>query len=330
MRYPTIIVLTGLLLLVAGCQGSAGGSDTGTSAPRDPFLGGSEGLEIEFLDGEPPEEVTDQGVFPFQAIVTLQNQGEFDLKRDDVRVDLIGFLPEDFGANPSDLDDRRPEDDLIPKIRDSEGNIQDPILTEVTFPEVGDTFNFHGSVTGNTVFIFRADVCYKYQTKALSQICVLQDLININDDSICDPSTSKTTHSSASPLQVSRFRQTVSGRDKISFSFDVTHSGDGDVYKEGDATSPPGHCPKDTRERREKLNRVKVTVDTGLSNLRCVGFEGSTTGFITLVNGKRTVTCTQELDPDRNDFTKNVDITLDFNYRDDAEREVLVKHLISG
>ena len=52
--------------------------------------------------------------------------------------------------------------------------------------------------------------------------------------------------------------------------------------------------------------------------------------FITLVNDRRTVTCTQELDPGRNDFETNVDITVDFNYRDDDEQEVLVKHLIDN
>jgi hypothetical protein len=46
--------------------------------------------------------------------------------------------------------------------------------------------------------------------------------------------------------------------------------------------------------------------------------------------GRRTVTCLQELDSDRQDFETNVDITLDFNYRDDVDEEVLVKHLVDS
>jgi len=327
---PIVYIASSLMLLIiiAGCDGGGGTGDSTGSAPKTPFLGGSNGLTIEFLKGEPPEEVTDGGIFDFQAIVSLKNEGEFLIKRDNIKIDLIGFLPEDFDVGRDQLRDKRPEDDLTPKIRDAEGNIQDPIVTEVTFPDVDSFFNFIRSVTGNTEFIFRADACYKYQTKALSRICVLRDLINLDNDDICDPSESKRSFSSSSPVQVSNFKQTVSGRDKISFSFDITHTGSGSVLKEGDSSSPPADCPKDSKDRRVKENRVLVTVDTGLSNLRCVGLSGTTSGFITLVNGKRTVTCTQELDPGRNDFETNVDITVDFNYQDFAERKVLVKHLL--
>ncbi|MCH9029164.1 MAG: hypothetical protein IH819_06015 [Bacteroidetes bacterium] len=117
-------------------------------------------------------------------------------------------------------------------------------------------------------------------------------------------------------------------KDKISFNFDITHSGRGDVFKEGDADSPAADCPRDPRERRQKENKVFVAVDTGIPNLKCVGFSGGTSGFVTLVDGRRGITCAQELDPGRNDFETNVEITADFNYRDNVEQEVLVKHLL--
>jgi len=326
----TLLIGVIALLVIAGCGGGGGGGggDTTGVAPKTPFLGGNDGVKIDFLEGEPPEEVTDGGIYDFQAIVSLQNNGEFNLKRDDVKVDLVGFLPEDFGVSADQLSDKIPEDDLSPRIRDSEGNIQDAIVTEVTFPDVDSFFNFERSVTGNTVFIFRADVCYKYQTKALSRICVLRDLVNLDNDDICDPSESKRSFSSSSPLKVGSFQQSVVGRDKISFNFDITHVGQGNVFKEGDSTSPPASCPKDSRERREKENRVLITVDTGLPLLKCSGLSGGSSGFITLVNGKRNVRCTQELDPGRNDFETNVEVTLDFNYKDNAQRDVLVKHIL--
>jgi len=317
-----------LLFLVASCDRGSG-TTTG-SAPTTPFLEGNEGLVIEFLEGSPPgdEGVTDRGSFDFQAVISLKNEGEFDLKRDQVNVDLIGILPEDFGVSADELRDVRPEDDLTPTIRDAEGNIVEGTETFVTFPSENGFFNFEGEISGNTVFVFRADVCYKYQTKAVSQICILRNLVDVSDGSICDPSETKPVFSSGSPIEVSSFRQNVNGRDKISFNFDIVHSGQGDVFKEGDATSPAADCPKDPRARREKENKVKVTVDTGLPNLRCVGLDGATTGFITMVRDRRTVTCIQELDPGRNDFETNVDITLDFNYLDNEDQEVLVKHLI--
>ena len=317
-----------LLVLISACQ--QGSSDSTGTAPKTPFLGGTKGLDLKFLDGSPPKEVTDSGTFPFQAIVSMKNQGEFDLKKDQVKVDLIGILPENFGTSIEDLSGKRPQDDPSPKKRDSEGNVIEPVETFITFPSDGSSFNFENSVTGNTPFIFRADVCYKYQTKALSRICVLRDLINTKKNTICKPSESKKIFSSASPVQVSSFRQTVAGQDKISFSFDIVQSGKGSVFKEGDSTSPAADCPKDPRASREKENKVLVNVDTKLPNLRCVGLEGTTSGYVTLVDGKRTITCTQELDSGRNDFETNVDITLDFNYNDITEEQVLVKHLIGN
>ena len=68
-------------------------------------------------------------------------------------------------------------------------------------------------------------------------------------------------------------------------------------------------------------------------SLICSGLISDVTGksraseSVLLVDGKRTITCTQELDPDRGDFKRNVDITIDFNYFDSIEKIVLVKHL---
>ena len=56
---------------------------------------------------------------------------------------------------------------------------------------------------------------------------------------------------------------------------------------------------------RRKRNKVLVNVETGLPNIRCIGLsdgQGGKSGFITLVNDKRTVTYHQELDFERNDF----------------------------
>lgn len=543
-RQVTLIALgVVFLFVIAACGGGSG--DVPGGAPTTPFIGGNKGLEIGFLDDLPPKEVTDGGFLPFQAIVKLKNVGEFDLKRNQVSVNLIGIDPRDFGVNPTDLKNRIPEDDPSPRQRDAEGNIIEATETFVTFPASG-SFNFNGDIVGNSVFIFRADVCYRYQTKALSEICVLENLIDTTDDTICDASGTKPISSSGSPIQVNRFRETVVGKDKIQFSFDIVHSGPGSIFggdfitfadqplvvtrlsqklsdtsvklngevnpqgelttawfeygtsssnlniktpevSVGNGNSPAnferiissgltpntvhyyrtaakrvsdnlivygktrnfipnadptvgepevltrlanfvttnsarfigevtsrgqavttwfeygksnslgtktvettlsagntgigfrfydtgsvlevdtvyflqffirksdgtvisgeirsfrtsggsggstvdttitGGCPKDPQVRRSVENRVRVTVNTGLANLNCVGLEGNNNGIVNLIGGKRTVTCTQDLDPGRTDFKKNVDITLDFNYLDNADREVLVKHLI--
>jgi hypothetical protein len=210
------------LLFIAGCKG---GGDTPGGAPTTPFLGGSQGLVMGFLEGSPPDEVTDGNRFPFNVIVKLKNLGEydFDLKKEQVKVSLAGFLPDDFKSDVptdpnyfvrGDLIDRHPEEYPSPKQRDSEGNIIEAIETIVTFPTENKYFRYKEEVAGNTNFVFMATVCYKYQTKAVSEICILKDMIDVADDAICDPSESKAVFSSGSPIGVTSFRQNVVGKDK--------------------------------------------------------------------------------------------------------------------
>jgi len=338
-RDLTLIVLGIIsLFLISSC---AGGGEIIGGAPTTPFLGGTQGLVIGFLEGSPPEEVTDGDTFDFQALISIRNMGEFDLKKGQVNVSLIGIDPIDFNTNAEKLQDMHPEDDPTPRQRDSEGNIIESVETFVTAPSDTEFFNFKGDLSGNTAFIFRADVCYKYATDVVSEICVLESMIDVANDAICDPSESKSIFSSGSPVRVTSFRQNVVGTDKIQFSFDVVHSGSGDIFLE-DHEFP--NCPKSPSQRRGKEDKVNVTVKTGLpdvdgvpetgSSLNCVSLTDSTSeslskGSVKLVNGKRTITCTQTLQGSRTDFKKTVDIDLDFNYLDKADRAVLVKHLIS-
>src|SRR3989338_5341059 len=146
-----IVLSLSLLVLISSCKG--GDSGTG-AAPKTPFLEGSTGLVIEFEDGSPPNEVADRGTFDFNAIVKLRNDGEFDVKKDKVKVDLVGILPQDFDSSPEDLNDKSPADDLTAKKRDAEGNIVEGITSFVAFPNEAETFTFPGALQGNQEFTF--------------------------------------------------------------------------------------------------------------------------------------------------------------------------------
>ena len=338
-KYMTLIVFSIILsLFIAGCAG--GGEVTG-GAPTTPFLGGTQGLAIGFLEGSPPEEVTDGDIFPFNAIVSLKNMGETDIETADAKISLIGFLPSLFQSTSppadfvdADLIDKSPSEVLKARQRDSEGNIIESIDMFLAFPTDDKSFQYKDELPGNTPFIFRADVCYRYQTKAVSEICVLANQVDVADDAICSPSGSKSIFSSGSPIGINSFRQNVVGSDKIQLSFDVVHSGSGTIF---DPTTV-ADCPKTPRDRRTKEDKVQITMDSGLTTdtLNCVGLSDVTgaatakqSGIVKLVNGRRTVTCTQDLGAGRTDFKKSVDINLTFNYLSSADKEILVKHLIS-
>jgi hypothetical protein len=332
-----------LLFVIAGC-----GRGDGDIISKDrPFLGGTNGLQIKFLKDAPPREVFDGDNFRFQAIVSVVNEGEFDVfatDLSDINLNLVGFFVSDFKSdkastdpdldfNDAQLTGRSPDDKPTARIKDSEGNIIDAVETIVTFPDDGKFFQYKNTLVGNTDFIFRANACYKYQTKGVSQICVLENMIDVDKDAVCNPKDSKQIFSSASPVQVTGFKQTVVGEDKLQFSFDVVHSGTGNVF-----TSTATTCPQDAAGKRTNENKVKVTVKTGLTGvdsagnnikLKCANANPTTTGIVSvndirLVNGRRTITCTQELGVDR-DFEQSADISVDFYYFDSVDTNVLVK-----
>ena len=309
------------LFVMAGCRGGDKGGIVTT-----PFLGGSTGVFIEFVRGNPPEQVYDGGTFDFDVLARLRNDGEYDIPKENMKVSLYGIRPEDFGSTLQDLTDINPQEKLISRSRDAEGEIIEGIPIEVKFPpNAGDHLNYGGKLVGDRKeFLIRANVCYRYQTKAMAQYCVLKNLIDdARDDSICDPRRSSTIYSSGAPVQVANFRQSVAGQDSIRFRFDITRSGNGYVFEYGGSDSPAATCPRDPSTRRDNEDRVFVTVNPGLGSTICSGLEGSS-GFVRLANGKRTVICTVTLSPDRTDFEKELEIILDYNYEDDRDTRFLV------
>ena len=331
-----LALLICFILLLSACSKKSG-TPTG-SAPRTPFIGGTSGVTVTFLKDNPPPEVTDEESFAFQSIVRLKNDGEFKVTKNNVKVNLVGFDPSDFGQTFDDLKNVEPTDELDSKKRDAEGNIIDGTESYATFPKSGADF-IPTKFVGNIPFTFRADVCYNYGTQSLAKICVLRDMINVRDDSICKPTglgtSGRQVYSSSGPVQVTNFKQSVQGKDKISFSFDVVLSSKVDVFWSKDERKPTTFddgCPRDPKTRRQAENQVGVEVteipnDPIFVNVKCGGLDSNTKGVIRLVNSQRTVVCTADLVQDRLDLEKQVGVKLQYNVLDTKEAQVLVKHL---
>ncbi len=330
-KYSLLALLIVSVLIISACK-SGSGTATG-SAPRTPFIGGTAGISMNFEKDSPPPEVTDDESFAFKAIIRLKNEGEHKVDRNDIRVNLIGFDPNDFGKSFSDLKDVQPDDTLDAKKRDAEGNIVEGTTTFAMFPRENDNF-IPSKFSGNTEFTMRAEACYNYETLANTKLCVLRDMINVRDNNICNPTGAKTVYTSSAPVQINNFRQAVVGKDKLSFSFDISVSGNVDIFSDRNKPSSgfDAACPKDPRLRREVENRVhveitEIPVDPVVAGLSCGGLDNGKDGDVILVGGRRTITCTVELVADRVDLEKVLGIRVGYNVLDNKETKILVKHL---
>ncbi len=307
MNKKTIVFL-GLLLLVVGCK-----QGTEETTTQRPFVGGTESIEFNFLEGSPPSEVYDGGNYPFEVTLNLENKGEYDVPKEKLKINLVGFYPPDFG-NPNTT--KNPDEDLKKSYIDSEGNIIPGTITYVNFPG----FNFKSNLSANNRYTIRADLCYLYGTIAEADLCILDDLTETNDK-VCVVNERKTVYSSSAPIQIENFQESVAGTDKITFSFEIVHRGSGAISKKDSG------CSDEIPEK----DKVWVEVESGLPGLECSGLSDGTktSGYITLYGGKRLVRCTQDTSaPEVNgrDFEKKVHIKVIYDYKTHKEVSVLVKH----
>lgn len=316
--------LTIVAFVISGCQGN-----NNSGAQRVPYIGGTNGLLLDFQQDSPPEEILDDGSFGFQAVVKLNNEGEFKIPAGNLKVSLQGIDPNDFGTSLSELQDKSPPEDMLQKRKDSEGNLIEGSEAYISFPSDNSEM-VPKMFTGNTEFTLRADVCYSYQTNAVSKLCVLNNLLNVKSDAVCQPTGTKQLSVSGAPVQITNLRQIMAGKDKIGFTFDVGHSNNGYIFEFG-KNGNVADCPRDPRQRRSTENRVRVTVDTGMPNLNCPGMSDSSgsQGYVLLTSGKRSITCYQDLPASRSDYEKDILITLEYNYEEFKDKKLLVKHLVS-
>ena len=165
-----------------------------------------------------------------------------------------------------------------------------------------------------------ARACYQYGTTAVSELCILKDLLGRTPGrKFCEVDSVKSVQNSGAPVQVANFEERAIESDKVRFNFLIRHSGAGSLSQKG------SNCNPDYSTR----DKVQVSVDTGITgDLSCSGFDSGSgsSGTTTLYNGERLITCTQQVST-LADYTKNPKITLEYDYQDSISTLFTVRHL---
>ncbi len=328
MRSQTLLLtLLFFAVIVAGCQSSGSGG----SSITDAFIGGTSAMRVSFIENSPPSEVTDMQAggtgFPFDASVTIENVGENDIDENGITLMVSGFYPSDFDTTADELTQTYPESGVFRGVsKDPDGNRIQGDIAQITFPKTSTKqFKYNKALAGNQQFPFRAEVCYPYSTKALSQVCLMKDFTSTKE-TICSPTGSRPVSNSGAPVHITTVTQSVGGQHKLLLNFDIRKVGSSDLFK---ASAADG-C-KDAFTNKD---RISVDVSTGIKGLKCLGLlggqevgDGTFSGEVMLSGGGASFTCIQDYDG-TTDSLKTFDVTLSYFARDSTTTNVLVKHLI--
>ncbi|MFH1181837.1 MAG: hypothetical protein V1702_02670 [Candidatus Woesearchaeota archaeon] len=243
------------ILFLAGCQTG----DSGTTSTGTPYIGGTNGLLISFLDNSPPAQVSDGGQFPFQIVVLLENAGEANISKKKANVTISGLYPSDFGVAQSELSNSN-EDDIIGMKKDSAGNKIQGMTAQVIIPKTeGKQLAFKRSLSaGNIELPIQTNVCYSYKTMASGKYCLRQNPVS-TVAGVCEASGPKEIFSSASPIGVDSLVESFAGGNTININFRISKKGNGNVFK----WSPDNEgavCGQTAGSKVSDQNIVNVTV----------------------------------------------------------------------
>jgi hypothetical protein len=313
-KIQIIIMLIMVAVLTLGQEGCESGENGKNGDKVNTFIGGTTGLNLQYAEGAPPEEIFDNKQWTFDVEVKLKNVGEADINSEDVVVKLTGLNPLDFGKTESDFVKDGISEDIPATKKDFEGNIIDSPDVFVTFSGL----TYQSALPGNQKLQVRADVCYKYQTQAVAFYCVREDVLSVDKDAVCQITGEKIMFNSGGPIQVTAFSEQPSGSDKIRYLFTIKHQGTGRYYL------PSSKCPAG----RVAENKIHFKIETD-EDLTCNGLiDGTgTEGDILLNNGERVIQCVQNTGV-KTDYEDTLNVILTYDYKQYFDQELLVKKSI--
>ncbi len=335
-----VFVVT-LSLFLAGCGG--GPVQNGLV---DPFIGGTEGVVMSFMEQAPPTEIFDNGDTTFVISVKVQNNGESDVGPDAMippdnnwaEIEIQGINPLQFGS-PQTVRTLSEEGVSLTRMRKNfDGSLIAGTPDVITF----DNFQYLPDNVGNNQVMIRANICYDYTTFTNTQVCLKSNTLEtVRDNSICTLAGPRDVKNSGAPVHVTTVSQAPLGKNKIQLTFTIENVGSGTIFAPSDR--PVGstgslfgrHC--DQSQQNQNRNQVYVRVvlndeqSTGL--ISCNRLSRGNEGIVQLFGGQPTVlTCTLETPEGIGSqaYTDLLRIDLDYAYSQYIETPVLIRDVSSG
>lgn len=317
-RLTKTLVIISLALLLLSAQKCE--KKTETPKASYGFIGGTAGLDSLFVSGQPPEKVLDAGNEPFVIAIQHNNNGEYDIKENEVVTTLEGISFSTFGINKQ----TQTNDISLPRkiLEKATKNIVPGGQAETVYEA-----SYKEDISFDKTHTIAANVCYKYQTRAVSSLCLVNNPTQRpRETDVCLINEGKPTGNSGAPLQATTLSQRASGKSEVTFTFQVENKGTGSVY------SPSLIEKKECTDRANEdiLDWVQVTIKSpeGLS-IDCAKLNNGSQGQVRLIKGITTISC--KLDTSRltqaAPFTSEVLVHLDYAYKTHFSKQITVENV---
>ncbi len=299
-----LVILMILVVILIGCDAlkkKDEGPETGTT-----FIGGTQGVDMIFVDGQPPERVLDNSEETFSIVLLVENLGEYTIPKGRMIASLEGISQEAFGLKSLSIN----SGDDLEKRRKTREDILEAGPLDMNF---GDA-SYKPDLPGDLNFNLKASLCYDYKSDAVTSICLKKNVLRRDPEAVCfvDPDKGLSVDNSGAPVQIVNLVERPSGSNKVSVFFDIENQGVGEVYEPGTFSSV---CEK----LRDKEGGVSVSVETTSKALdvKCSTLGDSNKGNIKLIDGKKTVRCTIDTSNlQETAFIEPLIIRAEYMYRD--------------
>ncbi|MEK6904049.1 MAG: hypothetical protein AABW87_00475, partial [Nanoarchaeota archaeon] len=302
------------LVVLAGCAGLIRGQQKDTTSGA--FVGGTQGISLSFIEGEPPAGVLDNNQEAFLITLMLRNEGEFTVPVGRIIASLSGVSQESF--NLKSLDAK--SDFALEKKSKARDATLPGGQEELSFREA----KYKPDLPADFSIDLRADICYDYQTEAVTSVCLRKNVLErdeIEDNCRVDNTNIK-AENSGGPIQISNVVERPSGNSKVRVSFDVSNKGIGVVYE-------PNTFSKSCSGNDDKKDAlfIEVTSTSNKYKITCSKFGSSNKGIIRLVNGAKNLNC--EIDTSglqEVSFTDFLLIRAKYMYRDAVSVPITIEN----
>lgn len=308
-------MIIAIVLIVSGC-GQEQPNNGGTT-----YLGGSQGVKINYAIDAPPDKVVDGGEQQFDIIVEMQNMGEDDVGVGEAEITISGFPPEPFSTTIDGLKIKNTE------VIDKRFKTQDVAIEPVMIEAIFSNLNYKYKEPGDRTFPVRAEICYLYETNVATDLCIKEKMTQTNENDLCQVNSVRSISSSGAPIQITNLRQLGGGADKTRFIFTIANV---DI---GAAFSKDSLCEPSTAVQ----NKVWVQIEGlkerggGASAVSCSGLQGGAedSGTVTLSGGlPKDISCTVTIpESARNDRIQPFNINLQYKYQEFITKDLVVEYI---